>query len=177
MDDTLNPAPALATVPVTVQQRLARAGLRRTLAVRAVLQLFLAAPQRDFSHAQAHAALQARGLALHRVSLYRLLDRLVACGVLQRHIDAASATRRYALAPTDEAPPLAPRFECVRCQRRWPLPPLDDGARRAMEAILQATAHAGHQAQRVILSVQGLCAGCALAAPAPRAGSSAPSGG
>lgn len=165
MDDTLNPA--LATVPAAVQQRLARAGLRRTLAVRAVLQLFLAAPQRDFSHAQAYAALQARGLALHRVSLYRLLDRLVACGVLQRHIDAASATRRYALAPTDESPPPAPRFECVRCQRRWPLPPLNDDARRALEATLQAAARAGHQGQRVILSVQGLCADCSPVAPAP----------
>ncbi|RZI99050.1 MAG: hypothetical protein EOP39_25715, partial [Rubrivivax sp.] len=74
-------------VPPEVQSRLEGAGLRRTLATRAVLGLFLGRPRSRLTHAQAQGALAARGLDLHRVTLYRLLDRLAACGVLQREAD------------------------------------------------------------------------------------------
>jgi Fur family transcriptional regulator, ferric uptake regulator len=79
--------------------------LRRTLATRAVLGLFLANPQGTLSHAQALASLQARGLDINRVTLYRLLDRLAACGVLQRHADDGARTWRYGLADPKQARP------------------------------------------------------------------------
>ena len=76
------PAKETAAVPPEIQTRLEAAGLRRTLATRAVLGLFLANPQGTLSHAQALASLQTRGLEINRVTLYRLLDRLATCGVL-----------------------------------------------------------------------------------------------
>ena len=97
------------TVPVELRARLERAGLRRTLATRAALGLFLNHPQGMFSHAQALSALQARGLDINRVTLYRLLDRLAACGVLQRHADDDARTWRYSLADLDQGQ--LPRFE------------------------------------------------------------------
>ena len=50
------PAKDAATVPPEIQTRLEAAGLRRTLATRAVLGLFLANPQGTLSHAQALAS-------------------------------------------------------------------------------------------------------------------------
>ncbi|MBW8316141.1 MAG: Fur family transcriptional regulator, partial [Hydrogenophaga sp.] len=113
------PPKEAALVPAEIQARLERAGLRRTLATRAVLGLFLANPQGTLSHAQALASLTARGLDINRVTLYRLLDRLAACGVLQRHANDDARTWRYGLADTDEG--LAPRFECDACHRQFRL--------------------------------------------------------
>ena len=56
------PAKESVLVPPEIQTRLEAAGLRRTLATRAVLGLFLANPQGTLSHAQALVSLTARGL-------------------------------------------------------------------------------------------------------------------
>ena len=80
-------SPEATTVPPEIQARLAQAGLRRTLATRAVIGLFLARPAQGLTHAQVLAALAIRGAAVNRVTLYRLLDRLAAIGVLERHTD------------------------------------------------------------------------------------------
>ncbi|MDP2416133.1 MAG: Fur family transcriptional regulator, partial [Hydrogenophaga sp.] len=107
-------------VPVEMQARLEQAGLRRTLATRAVLGLFLANPQGSITHAQAQQSLTARGLDINRVTLYRLLDRLAACGVLQRHADDGARTWRFSLADTQQDGVL-PRFECDACHRQFRL--------------------------------------------------------
>lgn len=145
-------------VPTEVQARLERAGLRRTLATRAVLGLFLAQPQGTLSHAQALASLQARGLAVNRVTLYRLLDRLAACGVLQRHADDGARTWRYGLADAEEG--LSPRFECDACHRRFRLTEASEPTRVVATDLLRTLARLGHQGTRVDLSVHGTCASC-----------------
>ncbi len=151
-------------VPAELQARLERAGLRRTLATRAVLGLFLNNPQGMLSHAQAMAALQARGLDINRVTLYRLLDRLAACGVLQRHADDDARTWRYSLADLEDG--LAPRFECDACHRQFRVAEGSAPTQAAATDLLRTLAQMGHQGLRVDVAIHGTCAGCL---PAPGA--------
>lgn len=148
---------ALSGVPAIVQTRLEAAGLRRTLATRAVLGLFLAQRGGGLTHAQALHALTARGLGINRVTLYRLLDRLAACGVLLRHTDDQARTWRFSLAPLsadtgEDATRF--RFECGACQREIPLP----GAEVAARDLLNVFARVGHRGEQI--AVRGTCADC-----------------
>lgn len=153
------------TVPPEIQTRLESAGLRRTLATRAVLGLFLVNPQGTLSHAQALASLRSRGLDINRVTLYRLLDRLAACGVLQRHTDDDARTWRYGLASGD-ADAAAPRFECDACHRQFRLTEASEPTRAVARDLFRTLARLGHQGQRVDLSIHGTCASCVPAEPA-----------
>ena len=153
-----------ALVPAEIQARLERAGLRRTLATRAVLGLFLANPQGTLSHAQALASLTARGLDINRVTLYRLLDRLAACGVLQRHANDDARTWRYGLADTDEG--LAPRFECDACHRQFRLIEGSAPTQAVASDLLRTLAGLGHQGLRVDVAIHGTCASCLPQEPA-----------
>ena len=150
-------------VPPEVQSRLEAAGLRRTLATRAVLGLFLARPLGGLTHAQAQAALTARGLDLNRVTLYRLLDRLAACGVLRREADEQRIWRfslaPVALAPSDAEGALA-RFECDACHLQFELPDASEPTRAVTQDLFRALARLGHQGTRLDLSIHGTCAGC-----------------
>lgn len=161
---SIRPTPEALSVPAELQVRLERAGLRRTLATRAVLGLFLGNPQGTLSHAQALASLQARGLRLNRVTLYRLLDRLAACGVLQRHADDGARTWRYGLADTEEG--LAPRFECDACHRQFRLTEASAPTRAVASDLFRTLASLGHQGHRVDLSIHGTCASCVPQEPA-----------
>lgn len=145
-------------VPAELQARLERAGLRRTLATRAALGLFLNSPQGMFSHAQALSALQARGLDINRVTLYRLLDRLAACGVLQRHADGDARTWRYSLA--DLAQGQVPRFECDACHQQFRVAEGSAQTQAATSDLLRTLANLGHQGLRVDVAIHGTCAGC-----------------
>lgn len=169
-------------VPPEIQTRLEAAGLRRTLATRAVLGLFLANPQGTLSHAQALASLQARGLDINRVTLYRLLDRLAACGLLTRQSDDVARTWRYRLADAAllsaveggasgvqaaageaaqaQGAGVVPRFECDACHRQFRLTEASSPTQAVAQQLLQALATMGHHGQRVDLSIHGTCAVC-----------------
>ena len=155
---SVRPTKEPVTVPAEIQTRLEATGLRRTLATRSVLGLFLANPQGTLSHAQALASLQARGLAINRVTLYRLLDRLAVCGVLQRHADDGARTWRFGLADTEDG--LAPRFECDACHRQFRLTEASAPTRAVATDLFRTLASLGHQGQRVDLSIHGTCASC-----------------
>ncbi|MDO8274450.1 MAG: hypothetical protein Q7T22_02865, partial [Serpentinimonas sp.] len=146
-----SPSPASTPSPLTpeVLERLHGAGLRLTVATRAVLGVLAGAPQSSPSHFEVLAQLKARGVAINRVTLYRLLDRLAACGLLLRHPDpnerrwrftwaAVPRTPASATAPSAPEPPAAPaahssrmapatqtalqpRFECDSCHQLLPL--------------------------------------------------------
>jgi Fur family ferric uptake transcriptional regulator len=148
---------AFSGVPAAIQTRLEAAGLRRTLATRAVLGLFLTQPHGGLTHAQALNALTGRGLEINRVTLYRLLDRLAACGVLQRHTDGQARTWRFSLAPQEEGG-VMPHFECAACHRHLPL----GGALAVAQELLRAVARQGHCGEQV--AVRGTCADCREAA-------------
>lgn len=152
---------ALSGVPAVIQTRLEAAGLRRTLATRAVLGLFLAQRGSGLTHAQALHALTARGLDINRVTLYRLLDRLAACGVLQRHTDDQARTWRFSLAPLEpegDKDHLRFRFECGACNREMSLDDAGASARSTARDLLNACARIGHLGEQI--AVRGTCADC-----------------
>lgn len=150
-------------VPPHIQTRLEAAGLRRTLATRAVLGLFLAQPHGGLTHAQALNALTARGLDINRVTLYRLLDRLAVCGVLQRHTDDQARTWRFSLAPLDALaaePGGVPVFECDACHRQLRVVEASAATQTLAQDVFGALARLGHQGARLEVAVHGTCADC-----------------
>lgn len=163
------PTPTVAdpvlTVPTTQAELdlwLTQAGLRRTKATRSVLQLFVADGSWSATHADVEAALQAQGLDVNRVTLYRLLDRLASTGLLSRHADDAARTWRYAL-PADATGAdkgVVPRFECDACHRQFRLTQASPPTQAVADELLKALATLGHHGQRVDLSIHGTCNVC-----------------
>ena len=153
-------------VPLEIQTRLEAGGLRRTLATRAVVGLFVASPQRSLNHAQALTLLTARGLDLNRVTLYRLLERLAACGVLSRFSDDTARTWRFRLADLSdgEANSDAPCFECDACHFQFRLANASEPTQEAASKLYKALADLGHQGQHMEITIHGTCASCSPAA-------------
>lgn len=155
-------------VPDHLQARLDAAGLRRTLATRAVLGVFLARSGQGLTHAQVLQALRQRGHEPNRVTLYRLLDRLAACAVLARHSDDRGTWRYRLQGATEDARPrgalaLLPRFECRRCGQDRALGELPSAGQAWLRGLQRALARQGEAVERVELALLGVCARCAEA--------------
>lgn len=159
-DHTAAPLPTPPALPAEGLALLAQHGLRRTGATCTVLALFWHDPHWHPSHTEVEAALAPLGMALNRVTLYRLLDRLAAAGLLERHTDTDSRTWRFALAAHHTNDPDAPRFECDACHRQFRVSAASHSTRSATDALLHALASLGHHGARVDLAVHGTCAGC-----------------
>jgi len=134
-------------------------GMRATRATRALAALYRARPEAALSPAEVQAALVQAGVDVNRVTVYRLLDRCAAAGLLQRSIDSARVSR-YSLAASAPGSP-APRFECDGCHRQFRLAQGSARLQGALQQVLRALATAGHEGQSVDIAVHGLCAGCA----------------
>lgn len=167
------PARHLPATEAELDSWLAHAGLRRTRATRAVLQLFVADASWSATHAEVEAALMKQGLDVNRVTLYRLLDRLAAAGLLARHADDAVRTWRYALAAgvlagnVDGDGNVVPRFECDACHRQFRLTEASPPTQAVADQLLKTLATLGHQGQRVDLSIHGTCNVCVDPVPEP----------
>ena len=142
-------------------------GLRRTSAARRVLGWLLAHPDTSYTHAQLQLALGSQeddgeGLALDRVTLYRLIDRLTQVGLLLCRVDS-SRVRRYQAMPTSVH--AIPHFECQSCHRDSPLSgALQANANdleRAAQTALEALKALGYQGMSMDFAVRGVCADCA----------------
>lgn len=169
-------------------------GLRRTAAARRVLGWLLAHPDTSYTHAQLQAALQADShvkvasadaskphlgtaatgpVALDRVTLYRLIDRLTQVGLLLCRVDA-QRVRRYQAMP--ESVRAMPHFECQSCHRDSPLSGALQGNAQDLEAAaqnaLQALKALGYQGLSLDVAVRGVCAECA-GVTTPQAGQDA----
>ena len=157
-----------------VDALLSAHGLRRTVAARLVLGWLLAHPDTSYTHAQLQAALvgadaDAPGVALDRVTLYRLIDRLTLAGLLLCRVDA-SRVRRYQAMPSSVH--AIPHFECQSCHRDSPLAgALQANAldlERAAASALQAVQALGYQGMSMDFAVRGVCVDCATGtAPSP----------
>lgn len=148
-------------VDARVDAALSSARLRRTPATLALAQVFMDASDVMLAHAQIEQALTAQGLAVNRVTLYRLLDRFVAAGLLGRTVDTQRVSR-FALATVEGKS--APRFACDDCHRQFRL---DDGSKKidnAARQVLRALEAAGHEGHSIDVSIHGRCAGCASGA-------------
>lgn len=134
-------------------------GLRSTRATRALLALFALRPDAVLSEAEVEVALAQAGVAVNRVTVYRLLERLSTAGLLRRQVDAQRVARfALAAAPEEQA---APRFECDDCHRQFRLSQGSERVQSAMRQMLKALAFAGHEGLAVDIAVRGRCAGCA----------------
>lgn len=141
-------------------ERLHRAGLRLTAATRSVLTLFASDPGWGPSHAEVLDRLHRDGVEINRVTLYRLLDRLAACGLLERHADEAGRVWRFSWVGGQSAGALTPRFECDACHRLVALEPAQAQAHQIAQTLQDALAAMGHHAERLDLTIHGTCAGC-----------------
>ncbi len=142
-------------------------GLRRTAAARRVLGWLLAHPDTSYTHAQLQTALSGDGpLALDRVTLYRLIDRLTQVGLLLCRVDASRVRRYQAMPASVQA---MPHFECQSCHRDSPLgDALKGNARdldRAAQTAIEALTALGYQGMSLDFAVRGVCADCATSAP------------
>lgn len=143
-------------------------GLRRTAAARLVLGWLLAHPDTSYTHAQLQSALgNASELALDRVTLYRLMDRLTQVGLLLCRVDS-QRVRRYQAMPTSVH--AMAHFECQSCHRDRPLGGALQASAldldRAAQSAMQALAALGYQGMHMDLAVRGVCTDCASATDA-----------
>ena len=134
-------------------------GMRATRATRALAALYEARPDAALSEPEVEAALATAGAPVNKVTVYRMLDRFAAAGLLHKQVDAARVTR-YALAPQGEEG-TAPRFECDDCHRQFRLSQGSAKVQTALKQVLQALATAGHESLAVDIAVHGRCADCA----------------
>jgi len=150
--------------PAALGQRLHQAGLRSTRAVLGVAGLFGAAGAGWApTHADVAKRLAQAGTPMNAVTLYRLLDRLVAAGLLARHTAPGERAWRFRWLGVDAAAAPAaavPHFECDACHTHFPLQAADAPAQAMADALRRTLAEHGHQAARVDLAVHGTCAGC-----------------
>lgn len=133
--------------PDTIADRLRNVGARATPARVRVLRLLSAAPT-PLSHGEIELSL---GLpALDRVTLYRVLDHLVECGLAIRSTDA-DRVFRFAVAPGGEHASHV-HFRCERC-----------GAVFCLDAPPPSAPSlpAGFELRRIELDLRGTCAQCA----------------
>lgn len=161
------PMPPTSLAGDAIDALLSAHGLRRTSAARRVLGWLLAHPDTTYTHAQLQVALQgddalADGVALDRVTLYRLIDRLTQVGLLLCRVDS-QRVRRYQAMPTSVH--AIPHFECQSCHRDSPLAgALQANAldlERAAQTALEALKALGYQGLSLDFAVRGVCADCA----------------
>jgi Fur family ferric uptake transcriptional regulator len=134
-------------------------GMRATRATRALAALYEARPDAALSESEVEAALAAAGAPVNKVTVYRMLDRFAAVGLLHKQVDAARVTR-YARASQGKEG-AAPRFECDDCHRQFRLSQGTAKVQDALKQVLQALATAGHESLAVDIAVHGRCAECA----------------
>ncbi len=134
-------------------------GMRATKATRALAALYKARPDAALSESEVEAALAAAGAPVNKVTVYRMLDRFAAAGLLHKQVDEARVTR-FALAPQG-GEGAVPRFECGDCHRQFRLAQGSARVQSALKQVLAALATAGHESLAVDVAVRGRCAGCA----------------
>lgn len=135
--------------------------MRATRAVQVLLSVLPAQqPAQGWTQALAEAALQAQGVQVNRVTVYRALDRLAEAGLLQRSVDAQRTTR-YWVANALETTPSA-HMECKACHQPMELDDSAAAVQAALQALRQAVAQtAGVQNPTLDVAVQAECAHCA----------------
>lgn len=127
MSDTPQPA----CTNRTNAQRLAQAGYDPTPRRLAVLDALTALAQQPHAPAAPELlALVRQYVTMDKVTLYRVLDLLTGCGVVQRH-SGGDGVFRYCLVREGEAMPHG-HFYCTRCGRTTCLGPLPDALAQAL---------------------------------------------
>lgn len=142
------------------RQWLTSAGLRCTAASRALLALFEREGDAMLTHAELDRAMRACGVKISKVTLYRLLARFVATGLLRRVVyqDRVARYGREAAGTGDAR--VHPHFECRKCHRLYQLGNLPKALHEAMRQAIVRWEAQGHRGIEANLAVQGVCARC-----------------
>lgn len=148
--------------------------MRSTRATRAVLAMWESRADALLCEADVEAALHAQGVQVNRVTVYRLLDRLAAAGVLRRSVDAARVARYGRSVPgAGRQADAAAHFECADCHSAFRLGGEGGGGGEPLQAALlqlrQALAASGLQGRAIDVAVTGLCQDCSSAGPSRNA--------
>ncbi|MBY0437749.1 MAG: transcriptional repressor [Burkholderiales bacterium] len=128
-------------------------GLRATRAAIAVLKALDGA---DLP--RSHEELEAQTAPIDRVTLYRVLDRLVATGLVQR-IASSDRVGRYVAVQSQASS----YFECTTCNRVMPLPE-DPELPQLLGHLRRQLEKQGLESALTVFRVQGTCAACKLRA-------------
>ena len=124
-------------------------GLRGTRAAIAVLKALEAAVL-----PLSHDELETRTQPIDRVTLYRVLDRLVATGLAQRIESSARAGRYVAVQARADS-----YFECTTCHRVMALPE-DPALPQLLSHLRRQLEKQGLESTQTVFRVQGTCADC-----------------
>lgn len=139
---------------------LASAGLRCTGASHALLALFEREGDVMLTHAELNRAMRACGLEISKVTLYRLLARFVAAGLLHRVVDQDRVARYGREGACAGDARVHPHFECRKCHRLYQLGDLPKALHDAMRQAFVRWEAQGHRGIEANLAVHGLCARC-----------------
>ena len=144
---------AAYTTLMTTMDRLHRKGV---LERRKVGRAFVYRPVS--SRAELESGLTRLEVQVNRVTLYRLLDRLVAAGLVTRSVDSQRVSRFAWVGASPEN--WTPRFECDACHKSFWLADGADKAGAAARDVMRSLEALGHHGVSVDLSVKGTCVEC-----------------
>jgi Fur family transcriptional regulator, ferric uptake regulator len=153
-DTALCFTPAVQNPSISALSRedmLRQAGVKVTQPRLRVLSCLLEA-QAALSHTEIEAVLSAEGTGeLDRVTLYRVLDSLVGCGIASRSLDARGVFR-FMLKSVQLAHAEHAHFHCQRCGRVFCVESMH---------VPAPSLPAGFVGISVVLEISGLCPPCA----------------
>ncbi|KQX39752.1 Fur family transcriptional regulator [Variovorax sp. Root434] len=152
---TSRPKSALAP-PFDSEALLRGSGLRVTRAAQTVLELIEHSSQ-PLTHEEVAAAYTtATGEAPDRVTIYRVLDRLVEAGLCDRRV-VADRINRFSRHVEAESGNI---FECDQCHKVLALPS-DPELPKVMGRLGRALRKQGIDTRRTALTLHGTCGNCA----------------
>jgi Fur family ferric uptake transcriptional regulator len=144
-----------ANLPFDSEALLRASGLRVTRATQTVLELLQHSSQPLTHEDVAAAYAAATGEAIDRVTLYRVLDRLVEAGLCDRRIGADRVSR---FAPHVETAS-GNTFECDQCHKVLALP-ADPELPKMMGRLGRALRKQGIDTRHTALTLHGTCGEC-----------------
>ncbi|SFP18107.1 Fur family transcriptional regulator, ferric uptake regulator [Variovorax sp. 770b2] len=153
---TPHPKPPLAAAAFDSETLLRESGLRVTRAAQTVLELLRHTSQ-PLTHEEVAAAYTtATGEAPDRVTIYRVLDRLVEAGLCDRRVGADRVNRfaRHVEAASGNI------FECDQCHKVLALPS-DPELPKVMGRLGRALRKQGIDTRHTALTLHGTCGDCA----------------
>ncbi|WP_222619338.1 Fur family transcriptional regulator [Undibacterium hunanense] len=140
--------------------KLRKLGLRPTSARVCILQVLLASPQLPLSAESIFRELDSLGIRVSLGTIYRVLNDLEQCKLLQREWDVGHGTgkSRYLIAPAILPPP-SYTFTCRECQRAIVV-----ADRQLSEHLHNQAKVAQFDQQLATISIQVTCNSCAASA-------------
>jgi len=144
----------------SARELLGAVGLCSTAASLALLSLFEQERDVMLTHTEIDDLLRAGEVRVSKVTVYRLLDRFVATGLLRRVVDRDRVSRYARECEGDSSLRVHPRFACRRCHRLYQLTELPQDVHEALLQVFVRWETQGHQGIEADVAIHGVCARC-----------------